>query len=102
MGMDELKQLSNLSPEMEVVMSNLQEFSLEEKRRYVEDNLEKREWEKFDLRQEAKAEGRREGLQTGAQQQKKEMILNMLKEGADITFVAKVAGVSTDYIKNRK
>ena len=95
MGTGEIKQLSNLSKEMEVVMSNLQEFSLEEKQRYVQDNLDKRAWERSDLQQEAMEKG----MQKGLEQRQQEMILNMLKKGFDHSVIAEVAGVSTDYIK---
>ena len=108
MGLKECQQLSSLSPEMEVVMSNLQEFSLEEQRRYVEENLEKRAWERFDLKQEAMKKGIKKGLQTGrieghaegSEQRQQEMILNMLKKGFDHSVIAEVAGVSTNYIKS--
>ena len=49
-------------------------------------------------RQEGRQEGEREGLRKGRQQ----VVLNMLKEKADIAFIAKVTGLSEKEIKRLK
>ena len=45
---------------------------------------------------------RQEGRQEGRQERDKEVILNMLKEKADISFISKVTGLPTKEIKKLK
>ena len=47
-------------------------------------------------------EGRVEGRQEGRQERDKEVILNMLKEKADIAFISQVTGLSEKEIKKLK
>ena len=47
-------------------------------------------------------EGRQEGLQKGRQKGRQEVVLNMLKERADISFISKVTGFSEKEIKKLK
>ncbi len=56
---------------------------------------EKGRWEG---RQEGRQEGDREGLKKGQQ----EVVLNLLKEKADITFISKVTGLSEKTIRKLK
>ncbi len=53
-------------------------------------------------RWEGERKGRREGRQEGRQERDKEVVLNMLKEKADISFIAKVTGLSEKAIKKLK
>ena len=48
----------------------------------------------MDIREEIKEEGRLEGIKKGRQERDKEVILNMLKKKADITFISQVTGLS--------
>ena len=57
---------------------------------------EKGRWEG---RQEGRKEGRQEGRQEGERKGRLEVVLNMLKEKADIAFIAKVTGLSEKEIK---
>ena len=52
--------------------------------------------------QEGRQEGEREGLQKGRQDERQQVILNMLKEKADISFISKVTGLSEKEIKKLK
>ena len=52
----------------------------------------------MDIREHIKEKGRWEGRQEERQQ----VVLNMLKEKADISFVAKVTGLSEEEIKKLK
>ena len=47
-------------------------------------------------------EGERKGLKKGRQEGRQEVVLNMLKEKADIAFIAKVTGLSEKEIKKLK
>jgi len=60
---------------------------------------EKGRWEG---EREGLKKGRREGLREGRRERDKEVILNMLKEKADITFISKVTGLSEEEIKKLK
>ena len=53
-------------------------------------------------RQEGRQEGRKEGHQEGRQEGRQEVILNMLKEKADISFISKVTGLPEKEIKKLK
>ena len=52
-----------------------------------------------DVREIIREKGRWEGRQEGRQERNKEVILNMLKEKADISFISKVTGVSEKAIR---
>ena len=43
-----------------------------------------------------------EGIQKGRQEERQQVVLNMLQEKADISFVSKVTGLSEDEIKKLK
>ncbi len=47
-------------------------------------------------------EGRQEGLQEGLQEGRQQVVLNMLKEKADIAFISKVTGLSEKTIRKLK
>ena len=51
---------------------------------------------------EGRQEGEKEGLQKGRHARNREVILNMLKEKADISFISKVTGLSEKEIKKLK
>ncbi len=53
-------------------------------------------------RWEGERKGLRKGRQEGRQERDKEVILNMLKEKADIAFIAKVTGLSENAIRKLK
>ena len=53
-------------------------------------------------RVEGLQEGRIEGLQEGRQEERLEMVLNMLKKNAEISFISDVTGLSQDEIKKLK
>ena len=53
-------------------------------------------------RWEGRKEGIKEGRREGRQERDKEVILNMLKEKADIVFISKVTGLSEKEIKKLK
>ena len=52
--------------------------------------------------QEGIQEGKMEGLQEGMQKERLEMVLNMLKKNAEISFISDVTGLSPDEIKKLK
>ena len=53
-------------------------------------------------RKEGRQEGRQEGRKEGRQERDQEVILNMLKEKADISFISKVTGLPEKEIKKLK
>ena len=53
-------------------------------------------------RQEGLQTGRQEGLQAGIEKEKQQVVLNMLKEKADLTFISKVTGLSENQINRLK
>ena len=55
-----------------------------------------------DVREIIKEKGRWEGRQEGRQARDKEVVLNMLKEKTDISFISKVTGLSEKEIKKLK
>ena len=56
----------------------------------------------MDIKEYFKEEGRQEGMQQGRQKERQQVVLNMLKEKADIAFVAKVTGLSKKEINKLK
>ncbi|MDE0119340.1 MAG: Rpn family recombination-promoting nuclease/putative transposase, partial [Bdellovibrionales bacterium] len=54
------------------------------------------------IKEKGRWEGEREGLKKGRQEGRQEVVLNMLKEKADITFISKVTGLSEKAIKKLK
>ena len=88
---------------------------------YLKDNteLDSKTWEKAeeqlietgvlkqgglmqDVREIIKEKGRWEGRKEGRQEGRQEVVLNMLKEKADISFISKVTGLSEKAIKQLK
>ena len=55
-----------------------------------------------DVREIIKEKGRWEGERKGRKERKKEIVLNMLKEKTDISFIAKVTGLSEKEIQKLK
>ena len=55
-----------------------------------------------DVREIIREKGRWEGRQEGRQERDKEVVLNMLKEKADISFISKVTGLAEKEIKKMK
>ena len=55
-----------------------------------------------DVREIIKEKGRWEGEREGRREGRKEVVLNMLKEKADISFIAKVTGLSEKEIQKLK
>ena len=53
-------------------------------------------------RQEGRQEGMQKGMEKGMQARGKEIVLNMLKEKADLTFISKVTGLSIKKLKKFK
>ena len=54
------------------------------------------------FKEEGRVEGIRKGIQKGRKEGRQEVILNMLKEKADIAFIAQVTGLSETEIKKLK
>ena len=54
------------------------------------------------IREEGRQAGRQEGRQEERQMRDKQIVLNMLKERADMNFICKVTGLSQEEIKKFK
>ena len=54
------------------------------------------------IKEQGRWEGERKGLREGRQKERQQVILNMLKEKADIAFIAKVTGLSEKAIRKLK
>ena len=54
------------------------------------------------IKEKGRWEGERKGLKKGRQERDKEVVLNMLKEKADISFISKVTGLSEKEIQKLK
>ena len=54
------------------------------------------------IKEKGRWEGRKEGIKEGRQERDKEVILNMLKEKADIAFISKLTGLSEKAIRKLK
>ena len=54
------------------------------------------------FREEGRQKGRKEGIQTGIRKRNEQVVLNMLKEKADLNFICKVTGLSEKEIKKLK
>ena len=61
-----------------------------------------KEYMREEARQEARQEVRQEAWQKGRQEGKQEVVLNMLKEKADLSFICKVTGLSEEELKKLK
>ncbi len=55
-----------------------------------------------DVREIIKEKGRWEGRQEGRQEKRQQVVLNMLKKKADISFISEVTGLSEKAIKKLK
>ena len=53
-------------------------------------------------RWEGERKGLKKGRQEGRQEERQQVVLNLLKEKADIAFIAKVTGLSEKEIKKLK
>ena len=122
MGEREGEKLSSKGQEMEEAMFHLKELSREESLRLVEEAREKawkdqaaREDDSFNRGiekgkaqgiEEGKAqgieEGRTQGIEKGRTQGQKDLILNMLKNGLEISFISKITGFSEKEISKLK
>ena len=58
-----------------------------------------REYIKEEGRQEGLQRGLQQGIQKGWREERQQVVLNMLKEKADLSFVCKVTGLSEEEIK---
>ena len=56
----------------------------------------------MNTREYIKEEGRQEGMRKGIQKERRQVVLNMLKEKAEITFICKVTGLSEEEVKQLK
>ena len=56
----------------------------------------------MNTREYIKEEGREEGRQEGIQQKQQQVVLNMLKKKAEISFISEVTGLSEEEIKKLK
>ena len=54
------------------------------------------------IKEEGRQEGMRKGIQQGMQKERRQVVLNMLKEKAEITFICKVTGLSEEEVKQLK
>ena len=54
------------------------------------------------IKEKGRWEGERKGLRKGRQEGRQEVVLNMLKEKADISFISKVTGLPEKEIKKLK
>jgi len=61
-----------------------------------------REKGRFEGMRQGIRKGRQEGLQEGRQERDKEVVLNMLKKKAEISFISEVTGLSEKEIKKLK
>ena len=66
------------------------------KEKYLWEGMQKG---RLEGQQEGMRKGRLEGQQEGMQKGRQQVILNMLKEKADISFISKVTGLSEKEIK---
>ena len=54
------------------------------------------------IKEKGRWEGRKEGIKEGIKEGRKQVILNMLREKADISFISKITGLSEKEIKKLK
>ena len=119
MGEKEGNELSMKGQEMEEAMFHLKELSRDEGLRLVEEAREKawkdqaaREDDSFNRGIEQGIEkgiekgmekgiekGMEKGMEKGIEKGKKELVMNMLKQGLDVPFISKVTGLSKEKIK---
>ena len=102
MGEREGEELSAKGEDMKKAMFRLKELSREEGLQLVEEAKEKarrdqaaRERDSFN---EGLDQGMEQGIEKGKIEGKAELIINMLQEKADISFIAKVTGFSKEEI----
>ncbi len=109
-SMKECEILSNKGEEMKRAVEHLRDLSQDEVLRREEEAREKflmdQKAEKayaFDEGLEkGRAEGIQQGMQKGRAEGKKELVIRMLKNGANINFVSKFTGLSEEEIKGLK
>ena len=110
MSQKELEDLARKSEGMKMAMDHLKRLSQDRAVRFQEEMREKfykdfvagKETAIRRSRQEGLEQGRREGRQEGREEERKAFILNMLQQKANISFIAKVTGVSEEEIKQLK
>ncbi len=93
-GEKEFKELSGRGPEMEESMAYLRKFSEEEQRQILRDAREKNRRDRVAREDYVFDQGKEEG--------REELVIQMLKNGADINFVSKFTGLSKAEIKKLK
>ena len=95
MGEKEGNELSMKGQEMEEAMFHLKELSRDEGLRLVEEAREKA-WKDQTARED---DSFNRGIEKGMEKGKKELVINMLKQGLDVPFISKVTGLSKEKIK---
>ena len=118
MSQKELEDLARKSEGMKMAMDHLKRLSQDRAVRFQEEMREKfykdfvagketairrsRQEGLEQGREEGREEGRQEGREEGREEERKAFILNMLQQKADISFIAKVTGISEEEIKQLK
>ncbi len=103
---EELNHLGERSKDMKEVTDHFKELSASEQRRFLEEHRQKSEWvfhnQKEYARDEGRAEGLKQGREEGMKQGMKQVALQMLKEKADIGFIARVTGITKERVLKLK
>ena len=99
MGEQEGNELSMKGQEMEEAMFHLKELSRDEGLRLVEEAREKAWKDQAAREDDSFNRGIKQGIEKGVEQGKKELVMTMLKQGLDVSFISKVTGLSKEDIR---
>ena len=99
MGEREWKELSQRGHEMEEAMAYLRKFSEEEQFQILAEAREKNRRDRMARDEYVFDQGKEEGLTTGIQKGRMEIIFNMLQKKADISFISEVTGLPVTEIQ---
>ena len=95
---EEIEVIASRSKMMKQAVDQLEEVSRDEALQILADAREKARMDKIAELDYSREEGLAQGMEKGRQ----EVILNMLKEKTDISFISKVTGLSIEEIKKLK
>ena len=106
MDMKRAGALAKKGEEMKQATDHLIQLSKDEKLKLYREAQTKQKWDRLArdelVREEGMEKGKKEGMQEGIQQGMEKLVLNMLKEGTEISFISKVSGWTIDRILKLK
>lgn len=102
MGEREGRKLSERGQEMKEAMFHLKELSREEGLRLVEEAREKAWKDQMAREDDSFNRGMSQGIEKGMAKRQQDLVINMLKNGLEVSLISKITGLSGKKINKLK